>query len=85
MIALLGLVPIKDWLYLSVIAALVVGGLYYEHTVYEQGYTAATTAITVANEKAQTNALKAQQPVDACFAAGGNWNNDLRVCEHPAN
>jgi hypothetical protein len=37
MIALLGLIPLKDWIYTGIIAAILIGGAYWHHATLEDG------------------------------------------------
>lgn len=85
MIALLGLVPWRVWLYAGLVAAALGVVVYYHHTWYNQGYDAEKQQITDANKKAQDNADQAQKKVDDCYDLDGSWDRTVGVCIHSAH
>lgn len=82
---LLDMIPWEVWF---VLVMLVGGSLtlfYYRHEWISEGYAKALADIKSANDEANSYANAGQKSVDACYAAGGDWDRDLRVCDHPAN
>lgn len=78
------LIPWRVWLYAGLVVAALGVVAYYHHSWYDQGYDAEKAKIEAANKKANDDALTDQKNVDACYAAGGDWNRDRGVCDHPA-
>ena len=78
------LIPVKDWIYLFLIAALGIGVLTVRSHWINLGRSEAVADITAANQKANDNAGKGIKDVTACYDAGGTWNRDRGVCDPAA-
>lgn len=72
--ALLALIPLKDWLYAAVIAALLAAGAWEYHRIREAGWDAALEQVKRQDTKASDAAAAAQRTADACYSANGTWN-----------
>lgn len=76
--------PVK-WIIYGVIAlAIVAGALYYRGVLIQKGHDQAIQEINDANNQEKKQADQGQYTVDQCYAAGGDWNRDNGVCDHPA-
>jgi uncharacterized protein (UPF0333 family) len=80
MLAFLGLIPLKDWLYIGIVVVALGSVAYFHHSWYNQGYQAAIADINAANAKANENASKGQTSVDDCFNSGGSWDRNNGLC-----
>jgi hypothetical protein len=72
MFAILGLIPVKDWCYIAAISALLAGGVYLHHEIYESGVKAEVAKVEkqAAKETAalQVKATAAEHSHDAEIA-----------------
>ena len=94
--AFLAMIPLKDWLYCGLIAAILVGGFWYHHKLIGEGIAeqrqadsiaSATIAAQTAKETAdlQARAMAAEQAYDKERAANQNYSDahpvaPVRLC-----
>ena len=94
--ALLAMVPLKDWLYCGLIAAILAGGFWYHHKLIDEGIAeqqvtdaraSATIAAKTAKETAdlQARAMTAEQAYDKEHAESQNYRDShplapVRLC-----
>ena len=86
---MLALVPLllsnwKLFLYGGLIAGVVGYALYYRHELIVQGEQRALEQVKDANDAERDHAVAAAKNVDDCYTAGGVWDRDVGVCNHPA-
>lgn len=83
---MLPLLLIKYWR-VGLIAAGLLGlsgwALWERHALLEEGRQRELTKIEDANHAAEHKADQGSNAVDDCFGAGGAWNRDDGMCEHP--
>ena len=86
MLALLAFIPGKAKLVGGIILVLAIVALvaFERAQLINKGAQEATRKIEDANVQSENRADIGSDRVDHCFAAGGTWNRDNRVCDYPA-
>ena len=82
-LALLALVPLKDWLYAGTIAVLVGCGVYEYNHLINVGKHDIMVKINEANAVAKAKADKGVSDVADCYDGGGTWDRASGLCNTP--
>jgi hypothetical protein len=82
MIALLGLIPLRAWLLAGLFAAGAATAAYFLHAAYKRGETAAIATVERVNNANEDTANKTMDAIERCYATGGDWIREQRVCVH---
>ena len=77
------LVPLKAWLALFIVLAVITALLVARYDWIIQGRNAALETINQANQKAKDNAAQGSDAVERCYALGGIWDRAGGVCATP--
>ena len=74
------IVPWQVWVFIIMLVAFVLALMYASHLGKLAGEQAVTEIINKANQEATDHANAEQTTVDACYAGGGTWDRDHRLC-----